>query len=126
MSRNGYAYIRGLQGETLGPESVACKTKHFPGGGPRPVPGVGADDQGEDATGRQHGAGDGHRHGERVGAQEPDDGPGSAATPIRAAPSNAVALPAVSSYRAMTNAGIVGQTPHCPVERAGGMGKVGT
>jgi beta-glucosidase len=51
-SRDGYAYIRGLQGETLGSESVACNTKHFPGGDPRPVPGVGADDQGEDATGR--------------------------------------------------------------------------
>ena len=29
------AYIRGLQGEELGPESVACMTKHFPGGGPQ-------------------------------------------------------------------------------------------
>lgn len=29
------AYIRGFQGETLGPESVACMTKHFPGGGPQ-------------------------------------------------------------------------------------------
>ena len=27
------AYIRGFQGEELGPESVACMTKHFPGGG---------------------------------------------------------------------------------------------
>jgi beta-glucosidase len=35
VSRIGYAYIRGLQGETLGPESVACMTKHFPGGGPQ-------------------------------------------------------------------------------------------
>jgi beta-glucosidase len=29
------AYIRGFQGETLGRESVACMTKHFPGGGPQ-------------------------------------------------------------------------------------------
>ena len=29
------AYIRGLQGDTLGPRSVACMTKHFPGGGPQ-------------------------------------------------------------------------------------------
>ena len=29
------AYIRGLQGEQLGPESVAAMTKHFPGGGPQ-------------------------------------------------------------------------------------------
>ncbi len=29
------AYIRGLQGEKLGPHSVACMTKHFPGGGPQ-------------------------------------------------------------------------------------------
>jgi beta-glucosidase len=29
------AYIRGFQGETLGPQSVACMTKHFPGGGPQ-------------------------------------------------------------------------------------------
>ncbi|HEY4568641.1 MAG TPA: glycoside hydrolase family 3 N-terminal domain-containing protein, partial [Kribbella sp.] len=35
VSRIGYAYIRGFQGETLGPESVACMTKHFPGGGPQ-------------------------------------------------------------------------------------------
>jgi beta-glucosidase len=27
------AYIRGLQGDNLGPTSVACMTKHFPGGG---------------------------------------------------------------------------------------------
>ncbi len=27
------AYIRGFQGDHLGPESVACMTKHFPGGG---------------------------------------------------------------------------------------------
>jgi len=30
-----YAYVRGFQGETLGQESVACMTKHFPGGGPQ-------------------------------------------------------------------------------------------
>ncbi|MGC0422908.1 glycoside hydrolase family 3 protein [Embleya sp. AB8] len=29
------AYIRGAQGETLNTESVACMTKHFPGGGPQ-------------------------------------------------------------------------------------------
>ena len=29
------AYIRGFQGETLGKESVACMTKHFPGAGPQ-------------------------------------------------------------------------------------------
>ena len=29
------AYIRGFQGEELGAESVACMTKHFPGGGPQ-------------------------------------------------------------------------------------------
>lgn len=29
------AYIRGFQGEKLGPQSVACMTKHFPGGGPQ-------------------------------------------------------------------------------------------
>ena len=29
------AYIRGFQGETLGSQSVACMTKHFPGGGPQ-------------------------------------------------------------------------------------------
>jgi beta-glucosidase len=29
------AYIRGFQGTELGPESVACMTKHFPGGGPQ-------------------------------------------------------------------------------------------
>jgi beta-glucosidase len=29
------AYVRGFQGETLGPESVACMSKHFPGGGPQ-------------------------------------------------------------------------------------------
>lgn len=29
------AYIDGFQGATLGPESIACMTKHFPGGGPQ-------------------------------------------------------------------------------------------
>jgi beta-glucosidase len=29
------AYIEGFQGTQLGPESVACMTKHFPGGGPQ-------------------------------------------------------------------------------------------
>ncbi len=29
------AYIEGYQTNTLGPESVACMTKHFPGGGPQ-------------------------------------------------------------------------------------------
>lgn len=29
------AYIRGFQGATLGADSVACMTKHFPGGGPQ-------------------------------------------------------------------------------------------
>lgn len=29
------AYIRGFQGPSLGPQSVACMTKHFPGGGPQ-------------------------------------------------------------------------------------------
>jgi beta-glucosidase len=30
-----FAYIKGFQGESLGPQSVACMTKHFPGGGPQ-------------------------------------------------------------------------------------------
>ncbi len=34
-SRMTKAYIRGFQGEYLGPQSVACMTKHFPGGGPQ-------------------------------------------------------------------------------------------
>jgi beta-glucosidase len=34
-SRLVTAYIRGFQGEQLGPQSVACMTKHFPGGGPQ-------------------------------------------------------------------------------------------
>jgi len=29
------AYVKGFQGHTLGPQSVACMTKHFPGGGPQ-------------------------------------------------------------------------------------------
>ena len=29
------AYVRGMQGAALGPHSVACMTKHFPGGGPQ-------------------------------------------------------------------------------------------
>ena len=31
----GKAYIEGFQGKTLGAQSVACMTKHFPGGGPQ-------------------------------------------------------------------------------------------
>ncbi len=34
-SQMATAYIRGFQGETLGKDSVACMTKHFPGGGPQ-------------------------------------------------------------------------------------------
>src|ERR671933_494546 len=34
-SRMTAAYIRGFQGKSLGLESVACMTKHFPGGGPQ-------------------------------------------------------------------------------------------
>jgi beta-glucosidase len=30
-----FAYIKGFQGDVLGPHSVACMTKHFPGGGPQ-------------------------------------------------------------------------------------------
>lgn len=30
-----YAYIRGFQGDSIGVTSVACMTKHFPGGGPQ-------------------------------------------------------------------------------------------
>ncbi len=29
------AYIYGFQGDSIGPESVTCMTKHFPGGGPQ-------------------------------------------------------------------------------------------
>ena len=35
VARMTAAYIRGFQGAALGPESVACMTKHFPGGGPQ-------------------------------------------------------------------------------------------
>jgi beta-glucosidase len=34
-SRMATAYIKGYQGEKLGPKSVATMTKHFPGGGPQ-------------------------------------------------------------------------------------------
>ena len=34
-SRMTVAYIKGFQGERLGPESVSCMIKHFPGGGPQ-------------------------------------------------------------------------------------------
>jgi len=34
-ARLGAAYIRGFQGETLGPASVSTMVKHFPGGGPQ-------------------------------------------------------------------------------------------
>jgi beta-glucosidase len=34
-SRMVAAYIRGFQGEAIGPTSVSCMTKHFPGGGPQ-------------------------------------------------------------------------------------------
>jgi beta-glucosidase len=34
-ARLAKAYIMGFQGETLGAHSVACMTKHFPGGGPQ-------------------------------------------------------------------------------------------
>jgi beta-glucosidase len=34
-SQMASAYIRGFQGETIGKDSVACMTKHFPGGGPQ-------------------------------------------------------------------------------------------
>jgi beta-glucosidase len=34
-ARLGKAYIEGFQGGTIGPHSVACMTKHFPGGGPQ-------------------------------------------------------------------------------------------
>ena len=35
VSEMSAAYIQGFQGKTLGKESVACMTKHFPGGGPQ-------------------------------------------------------------------------------------------
>jgi beta-glucosidase len=34
-ARLAKAYIEGFQGKALGPHSVACMTKHFPGGGPQ-------------------------------------------------------------------------------------------
>ncbi len=34
-SRLGVAYVRGLQGEEVGPGSVSAMAKHFPGGGPQ-------------------------------------------------------------------------------------------
>lgn len=34
-ARLARTYIEGYQGERLGPNSVACMTKHFPGGGPQ-------------------------------------------------------------------------------------------
>lgn len=34
-SRMVAAYIRGFQGAAIGPDSVICMTKHFPGGGPQ-------------------------------------------------------------------------------------------
>lgn len=34
-SEYAIAYLQGLQGETLSADSVACTTKHFPGGGPQ-------------------------------------------------------------------------------------------
>ncbi|MGS2644496.1 glycoside hydrolase family 3 N-terminal domain-containing protein [Streptosporangium sp. LJ11] len=35
VSRLARAYIRGLRGDALGPRSVSCMVKHFPGGGPQ-------------------------------------------------------------------------------------------
>jgi beta-glucosidase len=34
-TRLGVAYIKGLQGDTVGPSSVSVMAKHFPGGGPQ-------------------------------------------------------------------------------------------
>ena len=34
-ARLGAAYIRGLQGDLIGPDSVSAMVKHFPGGGPQ-------------------------------------------------------------------------------------------
>lgn len=31
----GVAYLQGFQGDSLGPGSIACTSKHFPGGGPQ-------------------------------------------------------------------------------------------
>jgi beta-glucosidase-like glycosyl hydrolase len=35
VTRLAEAYLDGLQGQEVGPTSVACTTKHFPGGGPQ-------------------------------------------------------------------------------------------
>ena len=35
VTRLGVAYLKGFQQDTLGPDSVACVSKHFPGGGPQ-------------------------------------------------------------------------------------------
>ncbi|MDO9580089.1 MAG: glycoside hydrolase family 3 N-terminal domain-containing protein [Bacteroidales bacterium] len=35
VSKLGYAYIKGFQGDSLGSAIVACMTKHFSGGGPQ-------------------------------------------------------------------------------------------
>ncbi|MDR6863107.1 glycoside hydrolase family 3 N-terminal domain-containing protein [Phycicoccus sp. 3266] len=35
VSRLGVAYLKGFQQDVLGPDSVACVSKHFPGGGPQ-------------------------------------------------------------------------------------------
>lgn len=35
VSEFGVSFIRGMQGSELGPTSVACMPKHFPGGGPQ-------------------------------------------------------------------------------------------
>jgi beta-glucosidase len=35
VGRLAAAYVRGFQGDELGPASVACMLKHFPGGGPQ-------------------------------------------------------------------------------------------
>jgi beta-glucosidase len=35
VSELGVAYLLGFQGDSLGPGSVACVSKHFPGGGPQ-------------------------------------------------------------------------------------------
>lgn len=35
VSEHGRAYIQGLQGNSLGADSVACTAKHFPGAGPQ-------------------------------------------------------------------------------------------
>ena len=34
-SKLTFAYIKGFQGDSIGAGSVACMTKHFPGGGPQ-------------------------------------------------------------------------------------------